>query len=133
MGNRHPPRRFDSRLSAGHTHAAQVRRPPEFPVISNQEFAAPNGPVGAETCAVEADADHRLIEPMFGHAACHMGVMMLHGNTLAALFSASAHSVARRGIIGVQIVNNHTRLNREGSLIELDVTLKSTKGLEMIQ
>ena len=53
--------------------------------VADQELAAPDRAVGAVTGAVERDADHRPRQGVLGHAARHVGVVVLHGQPFDAL------------------------------------------------
>src|SRR5207244_3952533 len=77
VSHRNPPRLTDGLIPAGQTCGAQMPSPPEVRAIADQEFTAPDRAVEAEASAVEGDPDDRLDKPVFGHAAGHVGVMML--------------------------------------------------------
>ena len=62
-----------------------MSRPPKFPVTADQELAAPDGPVGAVTSAVEGHPDHRPGQPMFGHAGGHVRMVVLNRENLASV------------------------------------------------
>ena len=82
----HSPRLVDGFVCAGHRDIAKMSSALESRVITDEKFPAPDGAVGSVTCPVKRDADHGFVQAMLGHAACHVGVMMLNGDALHAFF-----------------------------------------------
>ena len=74
----HPPRLANRLFTARQTDIPQMSGPAEVAVISHQELAAPDGAVAAVSGPVEGHADDRFRQPVFRHATCHVGVMVLH-------------------------------------------------------
>ena len=64
--------------------------PPEAAAIPGQELAAPGRPVGPVARAVERDPDDRLGQPILGHAARHMRMVVLNREEFGSLPSSLA-------------------------------------------
>ena len=68
--------------------------------------------VGAVAGAVVGDADHRPVQRVLGHHAGDVRVVMLHAD-LERL--GARQRVARRQVVGMQIVRDHSRRDARGS------------------
>ena len=113
MSQCHAPGLADRLFAARHADAAEMSRAAKPAVIADQEFAAPDGPVGAEAGAVERHADDRLVQSMLGHATRHVRMVMLDGEHAASCLGRSLPGIARRGVIGVQVVDQMLRPDAE--------------------
>ena len=113
---RHPA---DARPPSARARAPPVRRrawrhsadgPParKLSIIADQKFPAPDCAVGAESGAVEGHADDRFIQSMLGHAAGHVGMMMLDRNAGEFPRRPAGH-IASRHNPGCKIVGDTSR------------------------
>src|SRR5690242_10402455 len=89
--------------------------------IGDQKFPTPDLPVDAKSSAIECDTDHLIAQVVLGHAACDMGMMMLHADLL------KVRNVERElctEIHRVQIVGHELRANSEQILHPLECFLE---------
>src|SRR5690349_19494465 len=78
--------------------------------ISNQEFTAPDLAVGAETGAIEGDADHFAIQSVLGHATGDVRVMMLYADLA---LNRQIERELGAEIRGMQVVGHYARFDAE--------------------
>ena len=97
------PRLAHGSVASGQRDVAKMRAPLEAGKIRHQEFPAPDLAVGAEAGSIERHADHLIGDSVLGHAACDVGVMVLHAD----LFDAR-HVERQLGaeVHGVKIVGH---------------------------
>ena len=129
----HPPRLSDRLFSAGQADVSQVRGPLVSAIVADKELAAPDRSVAPEAGAVESDADDRLLQAVLGHATGQVGVMMLHRNQPDSLVTGPTNRVSRRGVVGMKIVGDSSRLDVECLLVQADVSLEGAECLVMVE
>src|SRR5579862_5594939 len=127
MRQRHAPRLGDRLFAPWHRHIAKMGRAGKADVVADEKFAAPEGTVGSVAGAVERDADDALVQSVLGHAACHVGVMVLHGNGLLRCRFRATKRITRRGIVGMKVMSDYGGPGREELLIELDIALEGAE------
>ena len=93
---------------------------PNVAVITEQELATPDRTVGAPAGAVEADADDRPGQPVLGHAARHVRVVVLHRHNPDGGRAGPLESVAAGRIVRVEIVDEPVRHDPKQPLIVFD-------------
>src|SRR6185503_15349939 len=91
-----PPRLADGRLPAQEGDRPQVAEPPEAGQVSLQDLAPPERAVGAESGAVEHDAEHPAGPAVLDEARGDVRVVMLHGARLDPALPGEAIRPARR-------------------------------------
>ncbi len=89
--------------------------------VREQDLAAPGRAVGPVARAVEGDADDRALEPVLGHGARHVRVVVLDGD-LDRL--RAFQRVARRQVVGMQVVRDDLGPDAEEALGALDRLLE---------
>src|SRR5579883_311008 len=76
--DRHSPRFADGLLPSRQSNSTQMCCASDSTVIPCQEFTTPDGSISSVTGAVKAHAKHRFRQPVLGHAACHVRMVMLN-------------------------------------------------------
>ena len=77
-----PPRFANGPVATRQRNIAEVTTALETSEIGDQKFAAPYLSVAAKSSSIERHANHFVRDPVLGHAACDMGVMMLDADVL---------------------------------------------------
>ena len=78
VAQRRAPRLAHGRVAARQRDVAQVAAPLAAPIAGHQKLAAPDGPIGAVSGAVERHSDDFAREAILGHAGGDVRVMVLH-------------------------------------------------------
>ena len=103
------PTRHGSRIARSPPTSAIGRKVAsafERGVCREQDLAAPARAVGAVAGAVVGEPDHRSVEPVLGHRADDVRVMVLHGD---AALRRAARAYMRRQVVGMQVVRDDLR------------------------
>ncbi len=118
----HPPRLANRFRAARHRHVGQMRDAPGSRIIGDEELAAPEPAILAESESVHCHADDFAIETVVRHATRDVRVMMLDADLKHD--SSQRQRVFRREIFGMQIVSDDFRLKVEEPLEMLDAVRK---------
>src|SRR5262245_15591103 len=105
----------------------------ESPVVADQELAAPDVSVCAEPGPVEGDADHGFCQPMLGHAARQMRMVMLHAEKPSTRPPRDFLRVARRRVVGMEVMGQAFRRDPEELPVEHHVLPEGPVCLVMIE
>ena len=116
-GGGHPPRLAHRGRAARHRHRAQRAGALVAAQVADEQLAAPDRAVVAESGAVEDRPDGRARDPLLGEARGQVGMVMLDAD--------QCHVVALERVLGRQvarmkIVGDESRHDREGPLEVLD-------------
>ena len=78
--NRHPPRLAGGTITTGQQQGSKMADPGALRAINPQQFTAPQTAIRPQPDTVNCQAEHRLIELMFGADCCDMCMVMTDRN-----------------------------------------------------
>src|SRR5262249_31316336 len=102
-------------IAARHGHVIEMSKPLKCGQPRDEHFSSPDAAIGAISRAVKREPDDWSGEPMLGHAASNVGVMMLYPDERQ---SAHCRPILRPGcrqVSGMQIVYDGSGLDLEGA------------------
>lgn len=112
-GRRHAPRLACRGIAAGQRQRPQASQALPAMAADPQQFAAPGGAVGAESDAVERQADDGFVQAVFGHHRRDVRMVVLHRDGRHAPFVRQRDGDARAVEVGMQVMR-HGRHRRPG-------------------
>jgi hypothetical protein len=101
----------------------------ETTIVPHEKLASPNRAVGTQTSAVEDYANRWLAQVMLGQTTGEVRVMVLHRDGR----ESAGCCVARRCVVGMQIVGNKPRFDSQQLSIEDKISLKLAVSIEMVE
>ena len=126
----HPPRLAHGAVAAGQAHGPQMAGALEAVEAAGQQLAAPHRAVGAVAGAVVDRPDRRPALAVLGQHRRQVGVVVLHAHVRDVL---AGERVGRRQVVGVQVVGDDLRRDREEPLEVRDAHGEGAQGLLVAQ
>ncbi len=103
----HSVRLMNGSRPSRHRYIFKVRQSLKSAIVTEQKLSAPQIAVSPVTGAIEGHTDNRRLNIVFGHTTGNVRMVVLHSDSLQAIFGSVLKRIFGSPVFGVQVISNY--------------------------